>query len=196
MPIDGEPVLERGPAPRQLVSGAGPEQCCCWALAPSGRRLAQLLAPFGLRIIAFKRQVEPAEGVEIIGEGGLEGALAEADHVVNLLPASDSTTNLMNAARFAAMNPGARYYNIGRGSTTDQEALLYALQSGHLGLAYLDVTTPEPLPADHPLWTAPRCFITPHTAGGFAGEFFALADHFLENLRRFEGGEPLLNQLV
>jgi phosphoglycerate dehydrogenase-like enzyme len=79
----------------------------------------------------------------------------------------------MDAQRFAAMKPGARFYNIGRGSTVEQGALLRVLESGTLALAYLDVTDPEPLPPEHPLWTAPNCFITPHTAVGHKGEFDA-----------------------
>ncbi len=117
--------------------------------------------------------------------------LEEADHVVNLLPENDSTRGFMNAERFAQMAHGAFYYNIGRGATTDQEALLKVLNSGHLGGAYLDVTSPEPLPYKHPLWSAPNCFITPHSAGGHAGEDLRLVMHFLKNLQRFENGEEL-----
>ncbi|HMB29898.1 MAG TPA: NAD(P)-dependent oxidoreductase, partial [Blastocatellia bacterium] len=92
--------------------------------------------------------------------------------------------------------PGAIFYNIGRGSTVDQEALLAALERGSLAGAYLDVTTPEPLPPDHPLWSAPSCFITPHSAGGQMREQHDLVEHFLENLRRFAGGRELLDRIV
>ena len=121
---------------------------------------------------------------------------AQADHVVNILPESDATRGYVSASRIAQMKPGARYYAIGRGATTEQDALLDALNSGHLGAAYLDVTTPEPLPPEHPLWNAPNCFITPHTAGGHRGEDVRLVQHFLNNLRAFERGEELTDRVI
>jgi phosphoglycerate dehydrogenase-like enzyme len=160
------------------------------------QRLAQLLAPFGVRIVAVRRQPRGDEEVEVVGEDGLEGVLAEADHVVNILPANASTNGYMNEQRFAAMKEGARFYNIGRGTTVDQDALLRVLESGALALAYLDVTDPEPLPPQHPLWTAPNCTITPHTAGGHKGEFERLVQHFLGNLRLFEQSKPLHGQVI
>ena len=94
------------------------------------------------------------------------------------------------------MKPGAIFYNIGRGTTVDQTALLNALKSGRLSAAYLDVTDPEPLPKDHPLWSVPNCYITPHTAGGHAEEFERLATHFLNNLKRFEEGKALVDRVI
>src|SRR5437588_848614 len=85
----------------------------------------------------------------------VRAALGEADHVIDVLPAAPGTERFFDAARFAALKPGAMFYNVGRGTTVDQEALLGALASGRVAAAYLDVTTPEPLPPDHPLWTAP-----------------------------------------
>ena len=93
------------------------------------------------------------------------------------------------------MSKGAIFYNVGRGTTVDQEALLDALQSGALGAAYLDVCTPEPLPPDHPLWSAPNCHVTPHSAGGHAGESERLIRHFTENLRRFAEGAALVDRV-
>ncbi len=159
------------------------------------QRLVQLLAPFDMKIVALRRQAKGDENVPIIGENQLFDALKEADHVVNILPESDATRGFLNRERFAAMKPGARFYNIGRGATVDQNALREGLMSGALELAYLDVTDPEPLPADHALWTAPNCFITPHTAGGHKGEMERLARHFLRNLRLFENGDQLINRV-
>ena len=160
------------------------------------RRLVQLVEPFGMRITAVRRYPTRDEAVRTIGEDDLEEALAEADHVVNTLPEGDATTRFMNTARFAAMKPSAIFYNVGRGSTVDQEALLTALQQERLGAAYLDVTVPEPLPPDHPLWTAPRCYITPHTAGGHSDEHERFVAHFIKNLDRFTAGEPLLDRVM
>ncbi|MBI2497444.1 MAG: D-2-hydroxyacid dehydrogenase [Opitutae bacterium] len=161
-----------------------------------GRRLAELLAPFGGRVTAWRRAPRGDEGVAIVTEAGLPAALAAADHVVNLLPDSPATRRFMNAARFGAMKSGARFYNVGRGTTVDQDALIAALQSGQVGGAYLDVMEPEPLPPEHPLWTAPNCFLTCHIGGGTGDQDDKLATHFLENLRRFEKGEPLVDRVI
>ena len=78
----------------------------------------------------------------------------------------------------------------------DQEALAGALREGRLAAAYLDVTSPEPLPPEHPLWDAPNCLITPHVAGAHAGEDERLVRHFLENLARFEQGDSQLDRVM
>lgn len=161
-----------------------------------GRRLVQLLAPFEMQVRAVRRHAQGDEGIELVAASALDAALAAADHVVNVLPDSPSTVGFVNAHRLSCMKPGALFYNIGRGTTVDQAALLHALQGERLGGAYLDVTTPEPLPPEHPLWTAPNCFITPHTAGGHRGEQERLARHFLANLRAFEKGEPLRDVVI
>ena len=161
-----------------------------------GQRIAELLQPWGCEIYAVRRQTRSERGVKIISEADLSAVLGRADHVVNVLPASEATTNYVNARRLACCKRGARFYNVGRGTTVDQKALLEALQSGVLGAAYLDVTDPEPLPPDHPLWTAPNCTITPHTAGGRSDQQQALVDHFLGNLARFEKGQVLTDLVV
>jgi len=162
-----------------------------------GRRLAQCLAPFQMDITIVRRHVRgDEEGVKAIAADRLDEALAGADHVVNLLPESAGTRHFFNASRFAAMQRGAVFYNIGRGVTVDQGALVEALRSGRIAAAYLDVTDPEPLPREHPLWSAPNCFITPHTAGGHRGEEERLARHFLANLERFVNGRPLEDRIV
>lgn len=158
------------------------------------RRLVERLKPWHMAIAAYRRRVRGDEGVPVLPAARLDAALGAADHVINILPDSAETRGFFSAARFAAMKPGAVYYNIGRGATTDQDALLAALRSGRLSAAWLDVTDPEPLPDDHPLWIQPNCHITPHIAGGHAGESESLVRHFLDNLRRFLAGEPLLDQ--
>lgn len=159
------------------------------------RRLAELLRPFGVNLIAFRRQPRGDEGMPVVTEGGLAEALSQADHVVNILPESDSTRRFFGKERFGQFRRGATFHNLGRGATVDQSALVAALHSGQVGAAWLDVTDPEPLPEDHPLWRAPNCFITPHVAGGHAGEAVHLVRHFLTNLDRFVRGEPLLDRV-
>jgi phosphoglycerate dehydrogenase-like enzyme len=159
------------------------------------RRLAALLAPFNLQLTAVRRRVTGDELIRTITADALDDELAHVDHLVNLLPGGDGTTGFLSAARIARLQTGASFYNIGRGSTVDQAALIAALESGHLGAAWLDVTEPEPLPADHPLWRAPRCYITPHLAGGQADERGHQVRHFLDNLARFTGGQPLNDRI-
>ncbi|MEP7338909.1 MAG: D-2-hydroxyacid dehydrogenase [Acidobacteriota bacterium] len=159
------------------------------------RRLVELLAPLHMNLIAVRRRPTGDEAIPVIAEDELDAHLPRADHVINLLPMSAATRHFVNAARLAVMKPGAIFYNIGRGGTVDQTALLAALESGKLAAAYLDVTDPEPLPPDHPFWTSPNCFITPHTAGGHIGERDRLVRHFLENLRRFTAGETLTDRV-
>jgi phosphoglycerate dehydrogenase-like enzyme len=160
-----------------------------------GRRLAELLAPFRLEVIAVRRRPRGDEPIKVHPIEDLDRLLPLADHIANVLPASASTERLLTAERFALCKFGARFYNVGRGTTLDQDALIANLESGRLGGAYLDVTDPEPLPPDHPLWTAPNCYITPHTAGGHTGEDEHVVRHFLKNLRRFEEGQPLLDRV-
>ena len=161
-----------------------------------GRRLAELLAPFGMTILAVRRQVRSERGVRIIPEEQLSTALGRADHVVNLLPDNEGTRNFVNARRLACLRPGVRFYNVGRGATVDENALLEALRSGRVGEAYLDVFRTEPLPPSHPLWETPNCFITPHTAGGRHDQHEAIVKHFLANLEAFTRGGPLTDRVV
>jgi phosphoglycerate dehydrogenase-like enzyme len=159
------------------------------------RRLAELLHPFRMNIQAIRRKPRGDESVPVHPVSDLETLLSAADHVVNILPADPSTSHFFNAPKFALMKPGAIFYNIGRGWTVDQHSLIQSLTSKHLAAAYLDVTDPEPLPPTHPLWSAPNCFVTPHTGGGSVDEFDRSVDHFLQNLKRFQSSAPLLNQI-
>jgi phosphoglycerate dehydrogenase-like enzyme len=161
-----------------------------------GRRLAELLAPFGMNLTAVRRQTRSERGVRIIPEERVSTALAEADHLVNILPDNASTRNYVNARRLACFKPGARFYNVGRGSTVDERALLDALRSGRIGDAYLDVFDTEPLAPDSPFWTLPNCFVTPHTAGGRNDQDAAIVKHFLRNLAAFEKGGAMVDRIV
>lgn len=162
-----------------------------------GRCLADFLKPFGMRILAWRRNPLPEAGVTFLrDEPALATALGEADHVVNLLPDSPSTRHFFNASRLRLCRSDAVFYNIGRGATVNQSDLAMALREKRLAAAWLDVTDPEPLPADHPLRREPRCRITPHVAGGHADEALSLVRHFLENLRRAERGDPLINRVM
>jgi phosphoglycerate dehydrogenase-like enzyme len=188
----GWPYNERRNASR-LLSG---QTVVMLGFGTIGRRLSELLAPFGGKIYAVRRQIHSEPGVHIVPEADLTRVLAEADHVVDVLPENDSTRNYVNARRISCFKPGARFYNIGRGPTVDQDAPIEGLKSGRIGAAYLDVTVPEPLPPAHPLWTAPNCFITPHTAGGRDNVNLELVRHFLANLAAFEKGAEMTDRIL
>src|SRR6185503_13904384 len=105
------------------------------------RRLAELLSPFRMNLIGFKRTPAGDEnGVRILKIGELDEWLPKADHVINILPASRQTEEFFDADKFAKMKRSAFYYNIGRGSTNDQYALQASLQTGHFAAAYIDAT--------------------------------------------------------
>ncbi len=160
------------------------------------RRLTELLAPFRCRVIGVRRKPRGDEGVETVKDTEAVAVLPLADHVVNLLPDAPATRNFCSAWLFSVLRRGAFFYNIGRGVTVDQAALLDALRSGQVGGAYLDAIEPEPLPPDHPLWAEPRCHITPHVAGGHREQDESLVRHFLANFSRFIRGETLVDRII
>ncbi|HSV15830.1 MAG TPA: D-2-hydroxyacid dehydrogenase [Tepidisphaeraceae bacterium] len=160
------------------------------------RRLVELLAPLRLNMVSVRRTVRGDETVRMVTATEADALLPQADHVIDILPAAEHTDGFFSAERLARIKRGAIFYNIGRGATVDQNALQSALQNGNLAAAYLDVTNPEPLPPDHPLWSLPNCFITPHTAGGSEDEFDRGVRHFLDNLHRFTAGHPLINRVI
>lgn len=160
------------------------------------RRLVELLQPLHMNLIAVRRSPTGNEPIRVKHVSEVDELLPLAHHVVNILPANEETKNFLDARRLSLLKPGAIVYNIGRGTTLDQDALVQVLTSGLVAAAYLDVTNPEPLPSTHPLWTTPNCFITPHSGGGHSIEKQRQVEHFLENLRRFESGEELNNRIL
>jgi len=161
-----------------------------------GKRLVELLHPFHVKVVAYRRRARGDEGIPVITDKELPEALGRADHVVNILPDSVETRGFFSASRFAAIKAGAVFYNIGRGITVDQDALLNTLRSKYLKAAWLDVTDPEPLPDTHPLWNEPNCFITPHVAGGQREEITVLVKHFVDNFKRFLKGDSLVDRVM
>ena len=158
--------------------------------------LAAMLEPFRCAVVAVRRTRRGDEPVTIVTPDQMVSELSVADHVVNILPENADSRGFVSAQLLAQMKKGAIFYNIGRGATVDQEALAQSLQNGQLEAAWLDVTTPEPLPEDHILCKLPNCYITPHTAGGQRNESDALVGHFLDNLRRYTAGAPLHDRFV
>jgi phosphoglycerate dehydrogenase-like enzyme len=163
-------------------------------LGSIGGHIARVAAGFGLRLIGLTRTGSPQTGVQqVYTVSRLHEFLAQADHVVAVLPDTPATTGLMNAAAFAAMKPAALFINVGRGNLVDEAALAAALQLGQIAGAVLDVFREEPLPANSPLWCAPNLAITAHIATRSWPE--DVAGIFVDNFRRFQNGQEL-NYLV
>ena len=161
-----------------------------------GSRLVELLSPLKMEVIAMRRRPQGNEGVRTVTPENLRQAFADTDHVISILPDNAESIGFISSERLSWMKRGAIFYNIGRGTTVDQGALVEALRHGHLGAAWLDVTDPEPLPDDHPLWNEPNCYITPHTAGGHRNESETLVRHFVENFDLFLRGQPLRDRIM
>lgn len=156
-----------------------------------GRAVEARLAPFGATVVRVARR--PRKGVLQFSE--LPSVLPRADVVVSLLPLTAETRGIIDAGIIAAMRPGALLVNASRGAVVDASALTAAVLAGRIRVA-LDVTDPEPLPAGHPLWTAPGVIITPHIGGDVRREDGRAWQLVFEQVGRLARGEPLANVVV
>jgi phosphoglycerate dehydrogenase-like enzyme len=159
-------------------------------LGSIGTAIADRLRAFGVSITGVARTAR--DGVR--GMADLDAVLPEAEILVNMLPLSTETDGLLEARRLGLLPDGALVVNGGRGRTIVTSALVAELQAGRLRAA-LDVTDPEPLPADHPLWRLPNVLITPHMAGDSEGSRIRSFELVGDQVRRFAAGEPLLNEV-
>jgi phosphoglycerate dehydrogenase-like enzyme len=155
----------------------------------SGTAIAEGLSAFGMRVIGVTRTPRKIAGFdEMIPTDRLIEAAAKADYLINVLPGSPENIGLFTADVFAAMKPSARFVNIGRGETVDQDALIAALRERRIAGAALDVFSTRPLPPDNPLWDMPNVVITPHI-GGYVVQYEDYAMPIvIENMRRFLAG--------
>ncbi len=160
-----------------------------------GRCLAALLAPFRCEVLAYKRTpaAKPADVAEMLyGPEGLDELMRRSDHVCLCLPGTPETRGTIGNRRLALMKPTACLYNVGRGYTVDTDALVRALAEGRIAGAGLDVTDPEPLPPEHPLWAMKNVIVTPHMSGYTPGRWEArMTEFFAENLDAYIVGKPL-----
>jgi len=160
-----------------------------------GTQTAKRAHGLGMRVIATRNSRR--EGPAWVAYVGLADETLElarqADVVINTAPLTESTRGMFDAAFFDAMKPSAFFISVGRGASTVTDDLIAALENGKIAGAGLDVTDPEPLPEGHPLWTAPRVIISPHTAGRSDKSRERLFLLVAENLRRYAAGEPLLS---
>ena len=160
-----------------------------------GSVLAGLCKAFDCTVLGLSRSGGVKPGFDVMyKEEDMDGLLAKADYVVNLLPLTAQTRGIINAQKFAVMKKGAYYLGVGRGPTTNTADLAEALSNGQLAGAGLDVTDPEPLPEESPLWDMPNVIILPHM-GGFSARYTQrLMDLFIENLQSYvKTGKPARN---
>lgn len=175
--------LQPRPAARRRVGVLG--------LGMLGQAALAKLRGFGFDCAGWSRSRHEIEGVRCFaGEGELPAFLARTDILVCLLPLTSATRGLLDANLFAQLPRGAGLVQVGRGPQLVEQDLLAALDSGQIGDAVLDVCVPEPLPPGHPFWRHPRIWLTPHIASTTQPE--TAVDVVLDNLRRFERGEPML----
>jgi glyoxylate/hydroxypyruvate reductase len=159
-------------------------------LGELGQGALRALAPFGFSLSGWARSPHSIEGVKTFhGPAELHTFLAQTDILICLLPLTDATRNILDADLFNSLPDAAALVHVGRGQQLDHEALSKALDSGQLRAAVIDVTEPEPLPADHPFWSDPRILLTPHVA--CITRLETSVPTICENLKRHRQGNPL-----
>jgi len=159
-----------------------------------GAEVARLLGAVGMQVTGIaSRAREHPDFLAVLGQESLHETLAQADFVVITAPLNAATQGMFDRRAFAAMKPGARLINVGRGPIVQTDALLQALERGEIAGAALDVFEEEPLPPEHPLWRQPQVMISAHMAGDFSGWRRALGEQFVANFQRWQAGEALFN---
>lgn len=156
----------------------------------------RLIQPFDCTINVVRRQATPIDGADrTLTQAELSDVLPSTDVLVIAWALTPETERAVNADVFDALPEHAWVVNVGRGGHIDHDDLVVALRDGHIGGAGLDVTTPEPLPSDHPLWRLPNCIITPHVGNTAAMGLPLIAARVEENVRRFLADEPLIGTI-
>lgn len=163
----------------------------------NGQRLAEVLHPLKTKILAtdyFPNRPAPLLNY-LGGPDELHNLLPQADFVFLAAPLTDQTRNMFDASTLSAMKPRAVLINVARGGLVVEQALVDALESGHLDSAGIDVTPEEPPAANSPLWAAPGLIITPHVGGQSEKRIDRMTDLFCENIIRYRRGQPLINSV-
>ncbi|OCT12563.1 hypothetical protein A8709_32625 [Paenibacillus pectinilyticus] len=162
-----------------------------------GTEIARRCLGLGMNVIGVRRNTEEQHSFikEVYGVHDLKKVIGLADHIVLILPGGNGTDQLFDADIFAAMKPGAYFYNLARGSIVDESALYNALATNHLSGAGLDVFAVEPLPAESPLWSLHNVIIMPHSGGRSVREFDRMCDLFIANAYNFRDDKPYVNPI-
>lgn len=184
--VGGRARLEKWELDGQTIVVAG--------LGDVGGTLARKARALGMRVLGVRRGGEPFPGLDgVYSPDEFAAILPDADHVALCLPGTAETRHFLGAREIASLKPTTCVYNVGRGSALDQDALIDALRGGRLGGAGLDVTTPEPLPDDSPLWDMPNVILGQHSSGHSPFNHDRITDIFADNLARYREGAPLVN---
>ncbi|SKA02223.1 glyoxylate/hydroxypyruvate reductase A [Enhydrobacter aerosaccus] len=163
-------------------------------LGTIGQDTARKFAMLGFPTAGWSRTAKSIDGIETFhGADGFRSFLGRTDILIDVLPLTRDTRNLLDAAAFAALPKGAYFINMARGGHVVDADLLAALESGHVSGAALDVFNTEPLPADHPYWTHSKVHVTPHIAG--ATNPRTASPGVIENIKRLHSGQPLINRV-
>lgn len=158
--------------------------------------VARLCKALDMTVLGVKRSVTPLENYDkVYSNAEMDEVLAVSDFVVILTPLTDATRGLIGAEQLAKMKPSAVLINIARGPVVDTAALVDALQRGVIAGAALDAVDPEPLNEDSPLWDMENVIITPHCSADSTLYMDRAMAQFCENIRNFEKGEPLFNEI-
>ena len=162
-----------------------------------GSTAAELARPFGVRIVALRRRTELFRQVANVDQSfapsEINQLMAASDYVLLAAPLTEETRGMIGAPQIAAMKPTGVLINVGRGAVVDEPVLIQALETGKIRGAALDVFAVEPLPPGHPFYRLENVLLSPHTADHVQDFVHLAVECFLENLRRFQANEPLLN---
>lgn len=171
---------------------------CVVGLGDIGTEMARRGLALGMQVIGVRRDAGKKHSLveQVYPMAQLQEAVAQADHVVSILPGGAQTARLYDEAMFARFKSGSYFYNIGRGSSVVEDALIVALKSGHLAGAGLDVFANEPLLEDSPLWDMHNVIITPHVGGRSAKEYDRMCDLFIHNLTAYRDGGTQRNIIL
>jgi phosphoglycerate dehydrogenase-like enzyme len=161
-----------------------------------GQEIARLAKAFRMKVYATKRTPVASDNLDrLFRSTEIDEMIAHCDFVVNCLPASDETSKVFCKEQFELMKSTSMFINVGRGEAVDETDLVNALESGEILCAALDVTDPEPLSLDSPLWDLDNCYITPHDSAWGPRAPERAIDLFIDNFKRLSAGEKLINQV-
>ena len=189
---DGAREIDESQAWLYTPKGHTPKKVAIFGAGGIGQELISMLQPFGVHITAVNRSGRQVAGADVtVALADATSVWSEADFIVLIMPLTEETNGLVDAAKFKAMKKTAILINVGRGKLVNTDDLVDALRSGEIAGAGLEVVDPEPLPDDHPLWALKNCTMTPHMGASWQVADFHLGEIFNANAAAWEEGKPL-----
>lgn len=189
---DGAREIDESQAWLYTPNGHAPKHVAIFGAGGIGQELISMLAPFGVHITAVNRSGREVPGAAVsLALSDATSVWSEADFIVLIMPLTEETIGLVDAAKFKAMKKSAILINVGRGQLVNTDDLVEALRTGEIAGAGLEVVDPEPLPDDHPLWGMKNCTMTPHMGASWQVADLHLGEIFNANAAAWEEGKPL-----